>query len=237
MVQVITKNRFSKPVDNVPRATVAYVVYEVGGSICATTRHDVREGKLAVGRLVSTKALLEDLEDRGRSKDLEILPQNVLVSDRRVLAWYTKSQIKPMWFDMHGIKRGLTVEWPSLLWLANGEKRSLAVYGLGSNKRPDARTKVYHAPLMNIGSHGTLCEGTARLPRTIEIETIGKIESCVFDSFFTHVNHKKTIKGCESSEAHFRFWRERDRSKGGIRVKDMVSVGTLFDVLKKGRQR
>jgi len=85
---------------------------------------------------------------------------------------------------------------------------------------------------MNIGGEGTLCEGSARLPRRLDEGHIGEIEACVFASNFTHVNHDQTLRGIEGNREHVTFWRRKEKLKDRVRVAELVRKGRLGEVLK-----
>jgi PRTRC genetic system protein B len=232
MVHVVEQANFSEPVRGVPVAKRAYVFYHDGSDYCSVTQHEVREGSLGPGRVVSLKGVGERFARMTRSDAPCLLPDNVFVSNGRMFAWVTTSRHAPMWFSINGRQWAHRVDWPHLLWIAYKDRPRLRVFALGRASRPRLDTVVYHAPLMNIGSDGSLCEGTARLPRRMDESRLADIESCIYDSNFTHVNHDKTLKGRPGNREHIAYWGDQEKLAASVKVADLVRRGTLAEVLQ-----
>jgi PRTRC genetic system protein B len=231
MVTIAKDVDVSDPVRGVPVAERAYVFYDNGSGYCAATEHLVRNGKLGLGKVVSMRSI-GDRFARITGNDRPILlPENVVVSGGSKFAWYTKARRDDMWFNVNGRRFACRVWWPNLLWIASKSNRQLRIFALGRGSRPTAESTVYHAPLMNIGGGGHLCEGSARLPRRIDEEHIAEIEACVYESNFTHVNHDQTIRRAKTNKDHIAYWRRVEKEKRRVRVSDLVKIGKLGDIL------
>lgn len=233
MVAINTTVGLSKPVSGQPVAKVAYVLYEVHGHIGAVTRHAVRGGRLGVGQAVSLENLGKALNQGGDAELAVLLPANVVAYSKNLMAWTTNARKARMWFNVGGRHLGFRVTWPPMFWIVDRQRESLRVFALGSAKRPTAQTRLYHAPLMNIGADGVLCEGTARLPKTLSIAEIGEIEACVFDSCFTHTNHTGTLKGGADDRTHLAYWRNKERTCARVKVGDLTYWGRVEDALRR----
>lgn len=231
MVQVVTNTLLSKPVKGIPTPSVAYVLYEANGGVCAATRHEIEEGALGIGRAISLRSLGQEFARVDESGHTALLPANVLASSASVIVWTTSSRVAPMWFHVMGRHRAFNVEWPHLLWILERRKRVLRIFALGSGRRPCADTRVYHAPLMNIGPNGSLCEGSAQLPRDLEVANLEAVQACVYESCFTHVNHERTLKGGADNRQHVAYWRAKERARESVRVSELNYVGVLKAVL------
>ena len=231
MVRVLDNVNLAKPVDGVPVAAKAYVLYEANGAVCAATRHTVVNNQLGLGRIITLQRLRSEVRDAAETSLCEFLTPNTLVHSEQRLVWHSKAVKAPMWFQLQGKTRGFEVWWPNLLWDVDRVQRRLNVYALGSGRRPTLSSKVYHAPLMNIDRCGLLCEGSAHLPRQLDLSNIKKIEACIFESAFTHTNHDHTLRGGASNSQHVKFWREMSKSKDKVRVKDMTALGNLKEIL------
>jgi len=227
MVSVVDKVTFSDPVKGVPVADRAYVFYNDGSGCCAATEHNVRQGQLGPGRAISLRSIGERFNRITGHDVLCVLPPEVFISNQHLFAWHTASRYAPMWFSVGGRQFAVRVQWPPLVWIVNRRDRGLRIFALGRSSRPAMDTIVYHAPLMNIGSNGRLCEGSAKLPRQLDERHLHEIEACVFESNFTHVNHDKTLKGAKDNKAHVAFWRNKERLKEAVKVKELVRAGTL----------
>ena len=75
-------------------------------------------------------------------------------------------------------------------------------------------------------------EGRARLPNVVDLASIEDIERCVLDSCFTHVNHKQTLKGGADDKAHMAYWRAKQRTGEGVRVRELVYWGRVEDAFR-----
>ncbi|HRQ66654.1 MAG TPA: hypothetical protein PKZ76_17600 [Xanthomonadaceae bacterium] len=231
MVAINTNVEYSEPVKGVPVASLAYVLYEQNGGVCAATRHAVVKGRLQLGRVIDLDMLASDLASRERAATVELLPESVVVATPSMLAWTSPQRLADMWFRVTGRHTSYRVWWPRLLWLADRRGHGLRVFALASGRRPQMATRLYHAPLMNINHAGHLCEGTARLPATVNIAAMPEIEACVFESCFTHINHNATLRGGADNKQHVAYWRNKGRTRERVRVQEMTPYRRLGEVL------
>lgn len=232
MVEINKSIKVSNPVKGVPKPVLAYVLYSDDRGLTGATKHKVVDEKLGLGRVVSLSYLADEFENAGSGQgDVELLPESVFVNSRNTLAWVSKAEKRAIWFNLGGKRRGFNVWWPHLVYIANKKYRSLRVFAVQNGKRPSLESKLYHAPLMNISSDGVLCEGTARLPKNLCVGSLARIEACITDSCFTHVNHRETIRGVSSNSAHVGFWRTKEKTKERIKVGELNHCGTLGEVL------
>lgn len=230
MVEIVKRVELSEPVKGVPVADRAFVFYTDGHSHCAVTQHRIQQDRLGPGRVVSMRSIGETFARLSKSDAPLLLPPEVFVSTGEIMAWTTANRCAPMWFRIGGRRFSYRVEWPALLWWVNKRRRQLRVFALGRNTRPTKQTVLYHAPLMNIGGDGVLCQGTAPLPRRLDETRLRAIEESLFDSCFTHTNHDKTVKHGDSNKAHVAYWRGKERSKGAVRVSELVRYGRVAEL-------
>lgn len=85
---------------------------------------------------------------------------------------------------------------------------------------------------MNIYATGSVCQGTAKLPEAISIDKIDLVESTIFDSNFTHVNHGQTLNSEQqdsniSTLGLLKFWRNLSKTAGKVQALDLVKVNSL----------
>lgn len=120
-----------------------------------------------------------------------VLPNKVLyVSPQQggYAVWYTPPQEVPLFFaSALGITSGRG-KVPALVWRANREE--LAVYALKGNKKPDSKTKLFHAPFFNIYMEGRVCMGTVRINinESARLEDfMEKWENYFWNSYFSHL--------------------------------------------------
>lgn len=232
------------------KASYALVFYQCTsdrhGAIISATKHSVNENnELGLGTIISPSSIAEEFNAIGNgSKDsfISLLPPNILIDDNKTLMWHTKRRLYPMWFRNSVENVSYNVEWPPLLFIVNKSNITtggqIRIFALPSDSRPQNTTRIYNAPLMNIGATGSLCLGSAFLPSRINATTISECEAVLFDSQFSHVNHSKTIKGCSCSVKHERFWKElsgaKDDKPRRVRVSDMIYTGLRLSDLLEG---
>ncbi|WP_347257617.1 hypothetical protein, partial [Methylocaldum sp.] len=150
---------------------------------------------IGAGRLLTMRdieALLRSvLKQQGGS--IGVLPAQVLSISGTHLAWTVPARVRPMLFNMAGSPlKTLAVPWPRLLLVATANGR-FAVAPLRGRARPTAKTRLYNAPLMNVGCDGVVCTGTATLPGGCGIEDMAGWEAVLFDTAFSHVNNRLTL--------------------------------------------
>ena len=150
---------------------------------------------IAAGTPLTRAHLRQWTEALGRAAPPQILPHNVLVAHRDMLAWWTPEQVRPAYFDLSTPPAGLRVlaqrtirpvPYPAQLFVAT--PRRLGVYALAENERPSATTRVLHSPVLNVFVDGSLCWGNIPRPRTLDVAAIPDFERALFDSWSTHPN-------------------------------------------------
>lgn len=178
------------------------------------------------GRVLGSQELLS-LVDKLRADGVpqeegaRMLPPQVLACGLERLAWYVPGGIRPMYFRCTALEGVLRVPWPTLLFVANGSKLTLAA--LAHSRRPAPDDKVYRAPLMNHDARSGLCFGSNPVPQDADIDNIPVFEEAVYQSYFTHqndqhdgpnINWRGSVKRDELVDAkHIAFWQHLDAAK------------------------
>lgn len=200
------------------------------------TQHEIKNGLIQAGRFVPPKAVAELLLEDKVGHTLTYRPNHIVAEDTLFLVWYRPSEYRPMWFRFGTRSHSLMVRWPTLLFVANKHEMSLKVFALGSSQYPQHDATVYKAPLMNIDSNGAVCQGTAKLPKTIDSRSIDDIEATIYDSNFTHINHANTLSrrigNNISTNGNFQFWKARHKINRPIHRSNLVSHTTLDKLLR-----
>ena len=62
------------------------------------------------------------------------------------------------------------------------------VFAFKGRQRPDADTPLSVAPFFNVWQNGTICVGSARLPKGDQVHNHLAWEEAFFRSYFTHPN-------------------------------------------------
>ena len=238
MITTTPQSLPSKKPAPLPVPHTALVLYGVNNDVGAITQHKIVKGALGNGHLISPTAVHKQLLEATQSEhpnNLNLLPANVLKANQQSIMWYQKRQKRFMWFRINGkATHSVMVEWPPLLFEVNLSRKSFKIFALASNSRPHLNTRLYHAPLMNIGADGVLCQGTARIPKTVTVSNLSDCEACLYDSIFTHVNHLNTLAGKSvSNEDHVAFWVEKSETKSRVTVRELAFVGRLSERMGK----
>lgn len=122
-----------------------------------------------------------------------LLPANVLAHSSQHLCWYVKSQKKTMWFtEATGIAScKIMINWPNLILTVCRDELFISAY-CGS-RRPSSKTKLYHAPLMNVFDNCSLCMGDSIPPKENPIACMDEWEEAVFNTRFSHINDETPL--------------------------------------------
>jgi len=120
----------------------------------------------------------------------EVLPDNVLAKDDRMITWWTPACRRQMFYESPAkdvtCLNGRTFPQPPLVWrVENGD---LKVRALTENKRPRAETTMAVAPFWNLSEDGRVCTGSMRRPDSAAVAAIAEWDRGFYESAFTHAN-------------------------------------------------
>jgi len=178
-----------------PQTYIEHFDMDENGSLINAHPLTVKEGQ-ALAKALNT----EKEENTAFLKPKGIIPTNVLhlnPSENGSVVWYTKSQIRPMFFiESLGIPNG-QAQVPAMVWKAS--KNGLSVYALLSGIRPKAETPLYYAPFLNVYENNKVCMGTVdvRIKKSTSLEEFMQTwEESFFNSYFSHlINGHNPING------------------------------------------
>lgn len=206
------------------QAVQALLVYEdqtiQDGTRYALTTHEITQSPtgltIGTGRLLGQRdqQMLLDILLGALATESTFLPAEIVCHSSACLAWVVRGAVRPMWFRFGHDSHRLTVPWPNLVFCARRNRLYLASYK--TSGRPGPTTPLYHAPLMNVHGDTALCSGNAQLPAGWSLAHRPDYERVVFETYFTHVNHDRTLKLAKhrvSTARQFRFWRELHQHK------------------------
>jgi len=156
------------------------------------SRHNINsKQELERGVLITHEAVIELLTAKNKTKTKNeslldaFIPENVLLNTNQQLIWFKPAHRGTFWVR-EGTFKSTAVYYPAVLFVINKSTRILSLYGLESDIRPTLETILYKYPLPNLYQNNTFCQGSAQLPKSLNISDISKIESTVFESAFTH---------------------------------------------------
>jgi len=141
-------------------------------------------------QLSSLFQVAEELKT-GYLRSRGVMPGKVLYVNPQLsgyAVWYTPPQEVPLFFATAlGITSGRG-KVPAMVWKAG--RNELKVYALKGNRKPDGRTKLFHAPFFNVYQDGRVCMGTVRINITEAArleDFMGQWESYFWNSYFSHL--------------------------------------------------
>lgn len=218
----------SQPTANLKAAILIYQntnAYDSGKPLAIATVHSIEGGVVLPGQPVTRQAI-QELSDsllNGEKAWLEsgpaldtplLLPPNLLALSATSMIWHWPSAVRPIFFstgnDQLDKLSGRKVRHPSLLFQLSTD--GFKVFALASSKRPGLDTPIHIAPYFNVYDNGSLCEGSAKMPKRIHPSSIEEAERKFFDSQFSHTNiHGSPLT--KHKKGHLGLWQEMTKGK------------------------
>ena len=170
----------------------AVLVYQDGNRAFATL-HEVKcrpneAPYLCAGQSVTTGFLQTLAKGLGASVGAEVLPEHVLARTPELIAWWSGSQSRLMFFGDGNAEaqklNGKMFPHPALVFMIHG--RELFVRALAEGRRPTATTRLKNAPYWNTDARGQVCLGSMRVPEEKSVGSLSGWENAYFASEFTH---------------------------------------------------
>ena len=172
----------------------ALLIYR-GRGTSFVTRHEITLGKDAPPVLGPAQPLTVQFLDSlvrsiGGNVRPEILSDNVIARSDRMIAWWTPSRRRAMFYKNSEGKakhlNGKVFPQPALVWQVR--EGGLQIRALIENKRPRAETRLAVAPFWNLSHDGSVCTGSMRRPESASVAAIAAWELGFYESNFTHSN-------------------------------------------------
>jgi PRTRC genetic system protein B len=184
-----------------------------GGQSSFASVHDVRvqEGKLVMEEGVPAsinglRSLFAGLEPAKVQKPA-FLPSSVLSSGPEWLVWWVPPQYRAVWFDCKELgKRGASVPNPGLVFAVSPV--GWQVFAVKGKGRPCEDTALFQAPYFNVWNKGTICVGSAEIPKGSTSRNTKAWEEAFFSSFFTHPNIHVPNGLIKHPRGPYAFWKE-----------------------------
>lgn len=177
------------------------------------TRHKVHLGEdtgpvLGAGTPLTQENLVALVQALQRAVPVEFLPSNVLIRTASTIVWWTAPSIRPMFYSSSKEKEvsqltGRRFPQPGLLFRAG--TRGLEVRSIAGDQRPELGTRLYRAPYWNVSDSGTVCLGSAQVPRELSLASLSRWERGFFESEFTHPNGAHKL--VEHREGFMGLWK------------------------------
>jgi PRTRC genetic system protein B len=220
-------NQFSRE----EKQTEIYVEsYDIGRNGRPINAHPLNDKEMS-----ALSGLLQTTQEAKNAylKSKGLLPGNVLYVNQQAngyVVWHTPPQEVNLFFveGLHIPSGRFHV--PAMLWKANAEH--LWVYGLTGKAKPTEKTKLCHAPYLNIYSSGQVCMGTVQIDMaksTCLEEFIRTWEQYFFGSNFSH-----SISGNNSTKTNTtELWRSLAGKAEAFPQDELIRIGmTLKHIIQ-----
>ena len=199
-----------------PRKALVFYGQQAGyiETIDFVQAHNIdKRGNIEEGKPVSQNCMRDLLasfyeEYQASIETVYLYPERLLAFNPALdfMCWYAPKQERAIFFQ----NTSYMVKWPALVFMVR--KDDIYIFATKSNKRPDANTPLYHAPIWNTYDDGSMCKGSAVFGNRLSPEYMRQWQDGVYNSTFTHPNGSiARIKGVERG-AEESFWAELSKS-------------------------
>jgi PRTRC genetic system protein B len=162
---------------------------------------------IGAGRPLTCDALLGAVRSLAKeaSPATEFLPATVLGLSMVAVTWWCPPTQRRVFFECEELgNRSAVVPHPGLIFRAGSN--GFRVFAVKGSERPQADTPIFEPPYFNTWDRGSICIGTASVPKRIDVASIAGWEAGFFDSAFTHPNVGG--KRLTYPNGEFAFWRD-----------------------------
>lgn len=227
----------------------AILLYKNGKDINFVSVHgidyinnDLSKPYIGPGQPASKMALSELVHDLLPSvaSRRAILPENVLYHDYEHLAWYVRPSKKQLWFRndaKFGGEVTANIDLPGLVFYVG--LNGWYVFATDTKERPNADTKLFVSPFLNVWQHGRICTGNISVPKINGPASTAAFEDAFFRSYFTHINVSEKDQLVNYPGGPYKLWKKL--ITGEIKkfpMKALVpyqsTVGEFLESLDKG---
>lgn len=179
-------------------AVYALIVYKLReqhdreGSMpeCLVTQHTIQNGELSEGHPISRKklqGLCELLMPYLKQKGI-FFPERLLsyspYSDTMI--WWHPPAVRNIFFSRNTKLKSGSAPVPGMLFMV--QERRLHAWALKGKERPGPETMLFSSPFFN-NHAGTICTGSATLPKHVSPDHMNDWEDVFFNSGFTLEGH------------------------------------------------
>ena len=163
------------------------------------TMHDVVQSPsgqptLGVGRPATAEAARTLAAEVLGHKPPGLIPPRVLAVGDESCTWYVPAGKRVMYFQTSNEElraaSGEPIAHPGLVFRvdARGTSALLRVFAFRKRGRPSPSTRLYQAPLLNVGARGAVCLGSTQVPSSTAPSSSGDWTAAFFASAFSHAN-------------------------------------------------
>lgn len=186
----------------------AILVYGDKSKAAYASHHPVRQvggrSLIGPGTSLSAAVLTKAVRDLSPVSTTDcFIDDNVIAFRDGLIGWWRAPKTTRLWFhspslhearELPGNPRPFAVEVPVpglIFFVMAGH---FYVYAFKGDRRPDRKTEIFTAPLMNVWDSGQICTGNVKLPKSSKSSTTPAWEKAFFKSRFTHFNGKASVQ-------------------------------------------
>lgn len=160
----------------------------------------------------------------------ELIDPRILVKTANKLVWhYTPKATQRLYYSHANKKINAPIMWCNFVFMLQGKQLSVAA--VQHKTRPNANTRLYHAPLPNVYQSGKICLGNCTMPDTLDIDALSET---YFDSVKTHLNFKGQLRANKETSQSQYYEYIKSKINQPIRVSELTPFGSLQTFIRKG---
>ena len=203
--------------------------------------HTVKQGQLAEGVLIDKDRLSDLLTSGSDDPKKGWIEPHILMNNANFMIWYRPNSTRTLDMVDKGNERTFNVNFPATLFIYKKTSKTLMLFALPNNERPNLNTMLYHLPVGNVSQTGCLCMGTGAgfLPYDISPNTAHLIEETFFGARSGHTNQTSLFAEDVKNQKQTSFakiiayWQKKAISKKSIKVeKEFVEYLSIKSVLE-----
>lgn len=193
------------------------------------TLHKVNsDGEMELsGKTIDPAKFLSKLvqEKETTEKCVKFIDSRVLIEDEERLVWFDEFKHSISYKYLEKI-RDFRVKMPNLIFVFNKRSKTLRVACV-ANGRPNEKSRLYAAPIPNVGNTGAICLGSVKLKSS---DSIDEITEKYFNSNKTHLNNNRLLKGKSiSNEQYFQWLIEKEKSGKKIKISELSRLNVSME--------
>ncbi|EGQ9284647.1 hypothetical protein F7U66_02070 [Vibrio parahaemolyticus] len=155
----------------------------------------------------------------------------ILVETEQYIVWhYRPSKEQKLFLKHSGRNINQRFPFPSLVFAKKKETNTLYVTAMRHHKRPSLSTRLYQAPLPNVGADANICLGSVVLPKTDDLDAISEE---YLNSYKTHLNNHNLFRKGETTDYRFYKWAKEAIKNNKLSLADVCVYGSLRDFIQR----
>ncbi|MGR5448502.1 hypothetical protein ACP3V3_01715 [Vibrio sp. PNB22_3_1] len=186
-------------------------------------------------RFVTPEQVIEMLvpatKEAPKAMPRTVTDSRILFEDSNNITFHYRPSKNQKLFYKHSAHRiNARFPFPSLIFTFNKKTRSLYVAALRFHKRPTAESRVYFAPLPNVGHNANVCLGSVSFNPEPSLDEIAET---YLNSYKTHLNNTLIFRKGKSSNTRFYQWAKQCVKTNKCPLSDLAIYGNVESFIQK----